>query len=62
MNDMELSRKTLRKVIKEDDEDVFNDDKMGKLLGYFTDRMDILNLGIMLMFCTGVHVGNRNII
>lgn len=57
VNDMELPKKTFRKVIKEDDEEVFNDDEMEKLLGYLTDRPDILNLGIMLMFCTGVRVG-----
>lgn len=57
VNDMELPRKAFRKVVKEDDEEVFNDDEMAKLLQYLTEKPDILNLGIILMFCTGVRVG-----
>ena len=57
VNDMELPRKAFRKVVKEDDEEVFNDDEMAKLLQYLTEKPDILNLGIVLMFCTGVRVG-----
>ena len=54
---MELPKKTFRKVIKEDDEEVFNDEEVSKLLEYLTAIPDILNLGIILMFCTGVRVG-----
>lgn len=57
VGDMELPKKSFRKVIKEDDEEVFNDEEMVKLLEYLTATPDILNLGIMLMFCTGVRVG-----
>lgn len=57
ISDMELPKKTFRKVIKEDDEEVFNDEEVSKLLEYLTDIPDILNLGIILMFCTGVRVG-----
>lgn len=57
INDMELPQKTFRKVVKEDDEEVFNDDEVVRLLDYLTSVPDILNLGIILMFCTGVHVG-----
>ena len=51
MNDMGLPRKAFCKVIKEDDEEVFNDDEMAKRLKYLTEKPDILNLGIILMFC-----------
>lgn len=57
VSDMELPKKTFRKVIKEDDEEVFNDDEMVKLLNYLSSAPDILNLGIILMLCTGVRVG-----
>lgn len=57
VGDMELPKKAFRKVIKEDDEEVFNDEEMSKLLEYLTGTPDILNLGIILMFCTGIRVG-----
>lgn len=53
---MELSPKAFRKVIKEDDEEVFNDEELEKLLTYLSAAPDILNLGITLMFCTGCRV------
>ena len=57
IGDMELPRKAFRKVIKEDEEEVFNDDEVKKILKYLTSMPDILNLGIILMFCTGIRVG-----
>ncbi len=57
INDMELPKKVFRKIIKEDDEEVFNDDELEKLLNGLTTNPDILNLGIILMFCTGIRVG-----
>lgn len=57
VGDMELPHKAFRKVIKEDDEEVFNDEELGKLLTYLSATPDILNLGIILMFCTGCRVG-----
>lgn len=53
---MELPPKAFRKVIKEDDEEVFNDEELEKLLTYLSAAPDILNLGITLMFCTGCRV------
>lgn len=53
---MELPQKAFRKVIKEDDEEVFNDEELEKLLTYLSAAPDILNLGITLMFCTGCRV------
>lgn len=57
INDMELPKKAFHKVIKEDDEEVFNDDEIELLLKELMEQPDILNLGIILMFCTGVRVG-----
>lgn len=57
INDMELPKKAFRRVVKEDNEEVFNDDEMARLLDYLSATPDILNLGIILMFCTGVRVG-----
>lgn len=57
IGDMELPRRAFHKVIKEDDEEVFNDEEMKKVLEYLASVPDLLNLGIMLMFCTGIRVG-----
>lgn len=57
INDMELPKKAFHKVIKEDDEEVFNDEEIEVLLNQIMQQPDILNLGIVLMFCTGVRVG-----
>lgn len=46
-----------RKVIKEDSEEVFSDEEMTKLPEFVKPTPDILNLGIILMFCTGIRVG-----
>lgn len=57
VGDMELPKKAFRKVIKEDDDEVFNDEELEKLLAYLSTAPDLLNLGIILMFCTGCRVG-----
>lgn len=57
VGDMEISKKAFRKVIKEDDEEVFNDEEMTILIKEILLNPDLLNLGIMLMFCTGIRVG-----
>ena len=54
---MEVPRRAFHKVIKEDDEEVFNDEEMAKLIKEISLKPDLLNLGIMLMFCTGIRVG-----
>lgn len=54
---MDIPQRVFKKVIKEDDEEVFNDDEMRKLIEEISKDPDILNLGIMLMLCTGIRVG-----
>ncbi len=43
--------------MKKDDEEVFNDDELARLFDHLKAKPDILHLGIILMFCTGVRVG-----
>ena len=57
MGDMEIPRKAFHKVIKEDDEEVFTDEEIGKLMDYLISNPTVVNLGIIIMFCTGVRVG-----
>lgn len=57
VNDMEISRNSFRKVIKEDYEEVFSEDEFDVMVNYLKQNSDIINLGILMMFVTGVRVG-----
>ena len=57
MGDIEISRKAFRKNVKTDEEQVFMQDELPKVIGYLEDNQDILNLGILLMFKTGLRIG-----
>lgn len=57
INDIEISRKSFRKIIKDDDEQVFMLDEIPKITGYLEQNQDILNLGILLLFKTGLRIG-----
>lgn len=56
--DMEISKKSFRKVIKTDEELVFSEDETAKVTNYIMESdLDILNLGILLYFKSGAHPG-----
>ena len=56
--DMEISRKSYRKTQKDDDELVFSDEEFKKINQYIvTKNPDIKNLGILLVFYTGMRPG-----
>lgn len=58
VGDAEISRKLFRKTVKEDDELVFTEDETAKMYDYFrTINMDIVDLGILLLFKTGLRPG-----
>lgn len=56
--EMDISRKAFRKTQKRDDELVFMEAEQQKLFSYFESREnDIIDLGILLMFKTGLRPG-----
>ena len=57
VNDLEISRNAFRKVRKADYEEVFMQDELPLVLGYLKNNPDIVNLGLLLMYVTGVRVG-----
>ena len=57
MYNLDVSERDFRKVIKEDYEEVFSDDEMNLIVNYLKNHKDTLNLGILLMFATGMRVG-----
>lgn len=57
MSDIELSRKCFRKTTKKDSEEVFMVDELPKITNYLEENKDIVNLGILLLFKTGLRIG-----
>lgn len=55
--ELDMSDTDFRKVIKEDYEEVFNEDEMDRFIEYLESHQDIKNLGILLMFISGIRVG-----
>lgn len=58
IDDMDISRKLFRKVKHEDDELIFMDEEVEKILNYFKQhKLDLKDLGILLLFYTGMRPG-----
>lgn len=56
-NDLDTSETDFKKIIKEDYEEVFNEDETPIMIDYLTKNADLMNLGILLMFVTGARIG-----
>lgn len=56
-NEMELSERKFRKNIKEDYEEVFNEEEYSILEKYLFENLDLRNLGILVMLISGIRVG-----
>lgn len=57
LDDMDLSSSMFKKVIKEDFQEVFDVNDTGKAIGFFENNLDIQNLGLLLVFISGIRVG-----
>lgn len=55
--DMDLTDTSFKKTIKEDNQEVFDDEELDKVFDYLMSALDIKNMGILLMFVSGVRVG-----
>ena len=56
--DIDISKKSFRKVIKTDEELIFSEDKTDEVINYIMESdLDILNLGILLYFKSGARPG-----
>lgn len=55
--ELDTSESDFKKVIKEDYEEVFSEDEMPVIMEYLENNQDMVNVGIMLMFLTGIRVG-----
>ena len=57
LTELDLSDNVFTKKIKEDYEEVYDEDEMQKMLSYLTGNRDIRNDGITLLFVSGMRVG-----
>lgn len=57
VNDLDISRNAFTKVRKDEYSEVFMQDELPVVLDYLKNHLDIVNLGLLLMFVTGVRVG-----
>ena len=55
--DIDFSRKTFRKIVKTDIEQVFFVNEEQEVIKYLTDHPDIVNLGLLLVFKSGLRIG-----
>lgn len=56
--DMEISRKSFRRIVKTDEELVFSEKETETIINYIMDSdLDIINLGILLYFKSGLRPG-----
>lgn len=55
--DMDLTDASFKKTIKEDNQEVFDEVEMDKVFEYLISNLDVKNMGILLMFISGVRVG-----
>lgn len=57
VKDIDVSRKSFRREIKEDDEEVFMEDELPLVLDYLENNSDLINLGLLLVFKSGLRIG-----
>ena len=57
MNEMDVSETEFKKTIKEDNQEVYDDEEFEKIAKYLMDNLDLHNMGILLLFVTGLRVG-----
>lgn len=55
--DIDTSEKDFKKIIKEDYEEVFDEKEMPMMIDYLKNNLDAKNVGILLMFATGIRFG-----
>ncbi len=55
--DLEISDKHFKPVIKEDYEEVFSEEETSTMIPYLLEHLDQKNLAILLMFVSGMRVG-----
>lgn len=56
-SELDIQEKEFHKVVKEDSQEVFSEEETDKIMSYLFQNLDIYNLGIILLFVTGMRIG-----
>ena len=57
LEDLDVSEREFKRVIHEDYEEVYDEDETEKMVTYLKDNLDVHNMAILLMFATGMRIG-----
>lgn len=57
MNELDVSEVQFKKTIKEDSEEVYDEEEFPVIMNYLVENLDTHNIGILLMFLTGLRIG-----
>lgn len=57
LQELDTSEMNFKKVIKEDYEEVFDNEEMPVMIDYLKNNLDAKNIGILLMLATGIRAG-----
>ena len=57
LQELQISKSDFKRVHKEPEEEVFTEDELPIILNYLAKHLDVWNVGILLMFLTGIRVG-----
>lgn len=57
MEEIEFSKNEFQRICHEDNEQVFMLDEEEKMINYLENNQDLLNLGLLLLFKTGLRIG-----
>lgn len=57
IQNMELSKNLFTKKVMRKEEQVFSEDEIPVVIGYLLKKLDAVNLGLLLIFSTGIRVG-----
>lgn len=55
--DLDVSDADFKKVVKEDYQEVFDEEETNAMIEYLLQNLDVKNMAIMLMFITGLRIG-----
>ncbi len=62
LSDVDISRNEFKKTIKKDSDEVFNEDEMPIIINYLKEHLDIRNAAILLIFLTGMRIGEVTVL
>ena len=57
LQELDTSDSDFKKVVKEDYEEVFDENEMPKIMRYLIENLDMQNVALLLMFLTGIRIG-----